>query len=333
MSLVYHGRYREMKSRIPTHFLTDSTEPCYRRLAGTHVLEERSESTRQLLLECTVCPRRCGVNRLEKETGTCGIGRLARVVSAFPHHGEEDCLRGSRGSGTIFFGGCNLHCVFCQNHDISQCPAGEECSPGMIADLMLSLQEQGCHNINLVTPSHVLPQMLEGIRDAVNKGLRIPIVYNSSGYDSVEALRLLDGVVDIYMPDMKYWESSTAESLSGVPDYPQSAREAILEMHRQVGPLCFDSAGLATRGVLVRHLVLPGFVHESASIFGWLARVISPDTYINLMTHYRPANQVGRKTATGILFPEINRSLTYDETRQVLSAALESGLWRFDGQV
>ncbi len=324
---------QEMKSRNTTRFQTDSIEPSYYRLAAVGILSERTGTALQMLRQCTVCPRRCGVNRLENKPGNCGIGRLARVVSAFPHHGEENCLKGTRGSGTIFFGGCNLHCVFCQNHDISQCPAGEECTPDKIADLMLALQELGCHNINFVTPSHVLPQMLEGIQRAMNEGLHIPIVYNSSGYDSVEALRLLDGIVDIYMPDMKYWESSTAGFLSGATDYPQCVREAILEMHRQVGPLCFDSDGIATRGVLVRHLVLPGFVHESVRIFEWLAREVSPDTYVNLMTHYRPTYQVGRKTATEILFSEINRSLTHEEMRQVLGAARESGLWRFDGDL
>ncbi len=201
----------------------------------------------------------------------------------------------------------------------------------MIAHYMLCLQERGCHNINFVTPSHVLPQMLEAIQIAVDKGLHIPIVYNSSAYDSVEALQLLDGVVDIYMPDMKYWETSTAESLSSATDYPERARQAIREMHRQVGPLDLDSEGLAKRGVLVRHLVLPGLIEESIHIFDWLAQEVSLDTYINLMTHYRPAYRVGRRTTKGLSFSGINRSLTHEEMTQVIHAAREAGLWRFDG--
>lgn len=196
---------------------------------------------------------------------------------------------------------------------------------------MLLLQEQGCHNINFVTPSHVLPQVLEAIPKAVEGGLRIPIVYNSSGYESVEALRLLDGIVDIYMPDMKYWESVTSQSFSSAADYPDCARAAILEMHRQTGPLTFDCDGLARRGVLVRHLVLPGHVDESIRIFEWLSSEVSPDTYINVMTHYHPEHHVRKKTSEGILFPDLNCSLTDPERSHVLRAARESGLWRFDG--
>src|SRR5690606_32486816 len=218
-------------------------EPAYLRLHRSGELARRVEQALAHLADCHVCPRNCGVNRLENKKATCKSGRYARVVSHFPHFGEEDCLRGWRGSGTIFFGWCNLRCVFCQNFDISQQDSGVEVTPLELAAMMLELQDSGCHNINFVTPEHVVPQVLEGLLVAVEAGLRLPIVYNTSAYDSLESLRLLDGVVDIYMPDFKFWDSGLALRYLKAKDYPQVARQVIREMHRQVGDLKFDEQG------------------------------------------------------------------------------------------
>ena len=230
------------------------------------------EAALRELADCHACPRNCACNRLKGETRACHTGRFAIVSSAFPHFGEEDCLRGWRGSGTIFFSLCNLRCAFCQNWDISQKLEGKECGPREIAGLMLLLQERGCHNINFVTPEHVAPQVVEAIAEAVPLGLRVPIVYNTSAYDAISSLRLLDGLVDIYMPDFKFWKPETALRLARATDYPERAREAIREMHRQVGPLKLGPDGLARRGVLVRHLVCPGRpTRRRQSSSGWPA--------------------------------------------------------------
>ena len=284
------------------------------------------------LERCTVCPRDCAVNRLADEKAVCKVGRRAKVSSYFAHFGEEDCLRGWNGSGTIFFSLCNLRCVFCQNWDISQKSAGDECLPGEIAERMLALQRRGCHNINFVTPEHVVPQILEAIAEAVPRGLDLPIVYNTSSYDSVESLRLLEGVVDIYMPDFKFWESETAKRLAKAKDYPERAREAIREMHRQVGVLRFGPDGLARRGVLVRHLVMPGQSAEAEAIFGWLAEELSPDTYVNIMGQYRPEYEVGQIARDGVAlkYPEIGRRPGWEELERAHEAARRAGLWRFD---
>ncbi|MGH7406986.1 MAG: radical SAM protein, partial [Candidatus Methylomirabilales bacterium] len=231
--------------------------PAYLKL-GVEELERRAEAALAGLASCRVCPRDCEVNRLADETAICKIGRHAKVGSAFPHFGEEDCVRGWKGSGTIFFSLCNLRCVFCQNFDISQAGEGSTVTPERLAALMLSLQDKGCHNINFVTPEHVVPQILEALPHAVQGGLRLPIVYNTSAYDSLESLGHLDGIVDIYMPDFKVWDRQVAKRYLKAPDYPEAARAAIKEMHRQVGPLTFDERGLARRGLLVRHLVMPG---------------------------------------------------------------------------
>jgi len=295
-----------------------------------HELRRRVQTALRGLDDCCTCPRNCHVNRLADETRVCRMGRHARVVSAFAHTGEEDCLRGWNGSGTIFFGSCNLHCVFCQNDDISQHAAGDTYTADEIAALMLRLQEHGCHNVNLVTPEHVVPQVLEAIEVAVSRGLRLPVVYNTSAYDATDSLRLLDGIVDIYMPDFKFWTRETAQRLARAADYPERARDAIREMHRQVGPLRFGPHGLARRGVLVRHLVMPGQLEESAAIFRWLAD-LSPNTYVNVMGQYRPEYLVGSHGRDGhIQYPEINRTVTGDEMRQAYAAAHAAGLWRFD---
>jgi putative pyruvate formate lyase activating enzyme len=268
---------------------------------------------------------------MANETKVCHTGRYARVASAFRHLGEEDCLRGWNGSGTIFFSFCNLRCVFCQNWDISQRPAGDELTPDQIAEIMLGLQERGCHNINFVTPEHVAPQVLEAIAAAIPRGLRLPIVYNTSGYDAVTSLKLLDGIVDIYMPDFKFWRRDTAKRLAKAPDYPERAREAIQEMHRQVGPLKFAPSGLARRGVLVRHLVMPGQLEEATAIFRWLADELSPDTYVNIMGQYSPAYEVGRIARDGgRKHAEIDRGPARNELSAAYDAAREAGLWRFD---
>lgn len=301
----------------------DSFSPSYLRLDAA-ALRDRAERAVEMLRRCQACPRHCAVDRLHHETGFCGIGRHPKVASAFPHFGEEAVLRGTRGSGTLFFSGCNLHCVFCQNCDISQQGTGPSHPPEMLAELMLELQSAGCHNINFVSPSHVVPQVLEALVIAVDRGLRLPIVYNSGGYDSLDTLALLDGIVDIYMPDFKFWRSETAHRLAHAEDYPERARAALREMHRQTGALSLGPYGLARRGVLVRHLVLPGLLDESAAIFQWLAATLSPDTYINIMDQYRPENEVLYGS-----YPEIGRRVRPDEMAEAYAAARAAGLHRF----
>ena len=300
-------------------------EPAYLALYHSGELARRVEEAVAMLESCEVCPRHCRVNRLADETKICRIGRYARVASAFPHFGEEDPLRGWRGSGTIFFSGCNLRCVFCQNWDISQYPVGPEMKPEELAQVMLRLQALGCHNINWVTPEHVVPQVLEALLIAIEQGLRLPIVYNTSAYDSMHSLRLLDGVVDIYMPDFKFWSKERARRYLKAPDYPEVARRTIKEMHRQVGVLKMNEQGLARRGVLLRHLVMPGMLDETRAILTWVAQELSPDTYVNIMAQYRPDYQVSQEK-----YPEINRPLTLDEYREALRMAEEVGLWRLD---
>ena len=317
----------------PDAFRLDAFEPAYLALLRDGRLRERAEAARRALENCRLCPRGCEARRLEGHRGTCGIGRDAVVSSAFPHLGEEDCLRGRRGSGTVFFAGCGLRCAFCQNADVSWLRAGEALDAEDLAAVFLGLQERGCHNLNLVTPSHVVPQALEAVALAAARGLRLPIVYNSSGYDAVETLRLLDGVVDVYMPDFKFWRTETAERYAGAPDYPEKARAAVAEMHRQVGPLHFGADGLARRGVLVRHLVMPGLAGESAAIFEWLAREVSRDTYVNVMGQYRPEWRVGEPEEPGRKrFAEIARRPREREIEAARESFRGAGLWRLDGR-
>jgi putative pyruvate formate lyase activating enzyme len=300
-------------------------EPAYLQLQRSGELQRRAKAAVASLAHCTACPRNCGVDRLADKTAACNTGRYARVASYFAHFGEEDCLRGWNGSGTIFFALCNLRCVFCQNHDISQAPAGAETRPERLAAIMLDLQSAGCHNINFVTPEHVVPQILEALPLAVAGGLRLPLVYNTSAYDALESLRWMDGVVDIYMPDFKIWDGQLALKYLLARDYPEAARQAIREMHRQVGALKLDERGLAQRGVLVRHLVMPGGVAGTAEIMQWLAQEVSPDTYVNVMAQYRPAHRV-----TAGKFAEINRPVTAREVALALAEARAAGLQRFD---
>jgi putative pyruvate formate lyase activating enzyme len=315
-----------MQTKAREFFLSSREfEPAYLALHRRGELLERARQSVNQLVDCHVCPRDCGVNRLENETAVCKSGRLALVSSHFPHFGEEDCLRGWEGSGTIFFSWCNLRCVFCQNFDVSQEGIGVETPPGRLAQMMLELQSMGCHNINFVTPEHVVPQILEALPIAVEAGLRLPIVYNTSAYDSPDSLRLMDGIVDIYMPDFKMWDSRLSLRLLKAKDYPEAARRAITEMHRQVGPLKTDENGLAKRGLLVRHLVMPGQLEETTAIMRFLATELSPDTYVNIMSQYYPAGKV-----TGKKYSEINRRLTPFECRQAKEVARRNGLWRFD---
>jgi putative pyruvate formate lyase activating enzyme len=301
-------------------------EPSYRTLLASGELRRRAALAREMLRDCVGCARRCHVNRLAGERGVCRTGERAVVSSYFPHFGEEDCLRGWRGSGTIFFSWCNLRCVFCQNYEISQLGEGQEVSDEELAAIMLELQAQGCHNINLVSPSHVVPQILNAIAIAAEAGLNLPIVYNTGGYDSLEALRLLDGVIDIYMPDMKYADAAIARELSGVPKYPEVNQAAVQEMYRQVGDLVIDEHGLARRGLLVRHLVLPEGLAGTAEIARFLAEKVSRHTYINIMGQYHPAYRAASH-------PPLHRPVKPAEVREAEEAARAAGLYRLDQRV
>lgn len=302
-------------------------EPAYRRLYESGELRERVERAVALLENCTLCPRDCHVNRRADKFAVCKSGRYAVVSSHFAHFGEEDCLRGWNGSGTIFFSWCNLRCVFCQNYDISWEGGGRGTRPAELAAMMLRLQEKGCHNINFVTPEHVVPQILEALPLAIGRGLRLPLVYNTSAYDSLDSIELLDGVVDIYMPDFKFWHPAMARQYAKAPNYPEAARSAIKAMHRQVGDLVLDENGLALRGLLVRHLVMPGGIAGTREIMEWIARELGPNTYVNVMNQYHPAGKVSVKD-----YVEINRRLNSEEFRQALAAARAAGLRRLDGR-
>jgi putative pyruvate formate lyase activating enzyme len=272
--------------------------------------------------DCDICPHCCGVNRRAGERGVCRTGEQAVVASAGPHFGEERPLVGRHGSGTIFFAWCSLRCRYCQNASISQRGEGEPVTQETLAETMLALQRRGCHNINLVTPSHVVPQILAATAIAAGRGLHIPLVYNTSGYDSLETLALLDGVVDIYMPDMKYADPEIAERYSGVRDYPAMNQAAVREMHRQVGDLVLDERGIAERGLLVRHLVLPEGLAGTGEIVRFLAG-LSKETYLNVMAQYRPCYQAYD-------LPRLDRPLTAAEYREAVRMALDAGLHRLD---
>ena len=297
---------------------------------GAGEVAARAEMALRLLGpdRCGVCPRLCKVNRLADQRGLCAIGRQAVVASHFPHFGEEDCLRGTNGSGTIFFSGCNLRCVFCQNFDISWQVQGEPVTPGRLAAMMLQLQGRGCHNVNLVTPEHVVPQILQALPLAIDCGLRLPIVYNTSCYDSLDSLALMDGIVDVYLPDLKVWTPGRARRYLRMPGYPQAARAAVTEMHRQVGPLRLGEDGLARRGLLVRHLVMPGMLGETRAILQFVAAELGTGTYVDLMAQYRPAGLVGRNQRDG--YHEIDRQLARDEYELAIRFAGELGLTRLD---
>ena len=287
-------------------------------------LHRRAEIALRMLARCVLCPRRCHVNRLAGETGLCGTGALARIASYGPHFGEEAPLVGTNGSGTIFLAGCGLRCCFCQNFDISQGdePFQEVDAPGFAA-IMLELQAMGCHNINLVTPSHVVPQLLAALIPALEDGLKTPIVYNCSGYESEASLRLLDGVIDIYMPDCKFWRPETAERYAQAPEYPERVRQALVRMHHQVGDLVVGPDGLARSGLLIRHLLMPGLIEETREILRFIATAISPRTFINIMGQYHPCGHADA-------FAELRRPISGQEYRAAMDAASTLGLDRLD---
>lgn len=285
------------------------------------VLEERAHDAISSLESCQVCPRRCGVNRLKDEIGYCRGERDARIYSYAPHFGEEPPLVGVHGSGTIFFSGCNLSCLFCQNYEISQLDQGMKARAEGLASMMIYLQDLCCHNINFVTPTHFVPQILEALVIAKDNGLSVPLVYNSGGYDSVQSLRLLDGIFDIYMPDLKYGSDEMAKKYSDVSNYVRYAKAAVLEMHRQVGDLMIDSEGVAVKGLLVRHLVLPNNLAGTAEVVRFLAQEVSKDTYLNIMAQYRPEHKASR-------CPELNRRINVQEYRDAIRLASEAGLRR-----
>lgn len=286
-------------------------------------LQEAVRRASLWMRKCTLCPRLCGVNRMADEKGFCRTGIKAVVASYGPHYGEERPLVGMNGSGTIFFSHCNLFCVFCQNHDISHGGAGTPVGPEEIASIMLSLQRRGCHNINFVTPTHAIHAILEALVIAVEAGLRVPLVYNCGGYERVAALKLLDGIVDIYMPDFKFWSAEAARELMNAPDYPERARAGLKEMRRQVGDLVLDRAGVAQRGLLVRHLVMPEGLAGTGEIMEFLAREISAGTYVNVMDQYHPCGSAYKHRG-------INRRISAEEYRASVEAALRAGLTRLD---
>ncbi len=271
-----------------------------------------------------MCPHQCKVNRLEEEKGKCKTGKKAQISSFGPHFGEERPLVGRYGSGTIFFTNCNLSCVFCQNYDISHLGQGYEVEEKKIAEIMLSLQNMGCHNINFVTPTHVVPQIVKALSLAVENGLRVPLVYNSGGYDSVSTLELLDGMVDIYMPDLKYSDDRIARRYCNAQDYSSAARAAIKEMHRQVGDLVMDEGGVALRGLLVRHLVLPEDLAGTKQAMKFIAEDVSRNTYVNLMDQYHPCFKADE-------YSPLDRRITQKEFTQAVKIAQELGIDRLDG--
>ena len=299
------------------------TTASYLALHQSGELARRADQARELLAPCRVCPRDCGANRLSGETGDCNTTHLARVSSVNPHFGEEAVLVGRNGSGTVFFCGCNLNCDFCQNCEISQFPGGREMDAQQLAGIFLQVQEMGCHNLNTVTPTHVTPQIIEALDIAAGQGLRLPWVYNCGGYESVETLGLLDSVVDIYMPDFKFTDSDPAKRFCQAEDYPKIAKAALTEMHRQVGDLKTDEAGLATRGLLVRHLVMPENLAGSREAARFLAS-LSEDTFINVMAQYRPCHRADRHT-------ELRRPINSDEHQEAVEAMRAEGLTRLDG--
>ncbi len=299
-------------------------EPAYLRLLASGELDERARIASRHLESCDLCARYCRVNRKEGIRGAvCRTGERARVDGAFPHFGEESCLSGWAGSGTIFFAWCNLRCVYCQNWELSWGGAGREVGPEELAGTMRALQDAGCHNVNLVSPSHVVAQVLAALPMAARAGVRLPLVYNTGGFDSPEALALLDGVVDVYMPDMKYADPQLARRYSHVRDYVSVNRAAVREMHRQVGDLVIDRDGIARRGLLVRHLVLPNRLSGTEEVLRFLAEEISPDTYLNLMAQYRPCFKAFEHG-------ELARRPTPAELHEAREAAHRVGLRRLD---
>jgi putative pyruvate formate lyase activating enzyme len=314
------------------------SSPVYLELLETGELDRRIDSLYQILESCQLCPRKCHENRLRGQRGHCQAGARLMVSSYHPHFGEEAPLVGegkglviahafglnpSGGSGTIFLTNCNLLCVYCQNYDISHLAEGREVSEDEVASMMLILQGRGCHNINLVTPTHYAPQLVKAIKLAAEGGLHLPVVWNCGGYENVEVIKLLDGIIDIYMPDIKYGDAAPAKRYSNAPDYFDRCREAVREMHRQVGDLRLDYSGIAYRGLLIRHLVLPGGLAGTKKVLKFIANEISKDSYINIMGQYRPAGEAYN-------YPELNRYPSRQELVEAIDMAKELGLTRLD---
>jgi len=295
--------------------------PSYIPLYQSGEFSKRVESLKEFLRECRLCPRKCRVDRLNGEIGYCKAGADLTVSSAFPHFGEEAPLVGHHGSGTIFLTHCNLRCVFCQNYDISHQGAGDHVTPSDMARAILKLQKLGCHNINFVTPTHYVPQIVASLAEAIPMGLRIPIVYNCSGYESIEVIRLLDGIVDIYMPDAKLMDDKYSLKLCNAPDYPSVLEEVLKEMHRQVGDLTVNSKGIAERGLLIRHLVMPEGVASSREVFEFIANELSLDSYVNIMDQYHPEYRAHE-------YPEIGRRISHKEYLEAVQLAKGLGLYR-----
>ncbi len=299
-------------------------EPGYLKLERSGELKKRVAALKEIYKSCRLCPRECGVNRAKWETGICDSTSRAKVYSAHPHFGEERPLVGSGGSGTIFFSNCNLLCCFCQNWEINHRGDGTFIADDALGRLMVDMQDRGCHNVNLVTPSHIVPNIVAALRYAIPRGLRAPIVYNCGGYDSLEVIKLLDGIVDIYLPDFKYMSSEMAEKYSsGAAGYPEVAAAAIKEMHRQVGDVIVDEKGVALRGLMIRHLVLPGNVSGTGKFVKWVAEELGPETYVNIMAQYRPEHRAEE-------YPPLDRRLSRSEYSQALAWAREAGLKRLD---
>ncbi len=295
--------------------------PSYISLSEKGELKQRAKALQDFLQECRLCPRECRVNRTNGEVGYCGAGYELMVSSAFPHFGEEPPLVGYHGSGTIFLTHCNLRCVFCQNYDISHLGRGEKITPFDMARAMVKLQEIGCHNINFVTPTHYAPQIVASLVKAVEMGLRLPIVYNCSGYESLEVIQLLEGIVDIYMPDVKFMDGRYSARYSNAPDYPEVVKRVLKEMHRQVGDLKTDSNGIAERGLLIRHLVMPNGVATSGSVLRFIAEELSVHSYVNIMDQYRPEYRAHE-------YPEIGRRITHKEYAEAVQLARSFRLYR-----
>jgi putative pyruvate formate lyase activating enzyme len=302
-------------------------EPSYLKLLKTKEIEEKIDKLYKILERCELCPRKCHVNRLKNEKGICKAGLKMKVSSYFPHFGEEDVLVGIHGSGTIFLSNCNLRCIYCQNFEISHLGEGKERTEEEVAEMMLTLQEVGCHNINLVTPTHYASQLVKAIKIAAEKGLKLPIVWNCGGYENVEIIKLLDGIVDIYMPDIKYGDNEAAKKYSSPPvsDYWDRCKEAIREMHRQVGDLKVDENGLAYRGLLIRHLVLPNDIAKTEKVLNFIAKEISPNSYVNVMSQYFPYGEVVLNPEK---YPELGRGITIEEYKKAIKIAIKLGLTR-----
>jgi putative pyruvate formate lyase activating enzyme len=298
-------------------------EPAYLETHHRGLLKEKIQAASDILSQCNLCPQNCLVDRHHGERGLCRTGDQPIVSSYGPHFGEEDPLVGRHGSGTIFFTHCNIYCIFCQNYEISHGGEGEEITTADLAAIMLYLQKKGCHNINFVTPSHQAAQILEALPQAIDGGLNVPLVYNTGGYDALQTLKLLDGVIDIYMPDFKFWDPKVAVEVCEAPDYPEIARQALKEMHRQVGDLVLDEEGVARRGLLVRHLVLPDNLAGTRECMEFLAREISPDTYVNVMGQYRPCGRAADH-------PSLRKFLTSLEHHEAQRQARDAGLTRLD---